>query len=156
MSLITTGIIMGLLGTVAMDVWAMLLNRFFGQPLPNWGNVGRWAGHLPSGTVFHDDIARVDPIGGEIGLGWAVHYGVGVLYGVAFVLIAGPAWLANPSFVPLWLFSLATIAAGWFLLQPGMGLGWAASKTPQPWKVRVMGLLAHTVFALGMWIGALV
>ena len=68
-----------------------------------------------------------------------------------FVLLAGAEWLANPTFLPLWIFALLTIAAGWFLLQPGMGLGWAAANTPSPWKVRIMGLLAHTAFALGMW-----
>lgn len=44
--------------------------------------------------------------------------------------------------------------AGWFLLQPGMGLGWAAAKTPKPWKGRGLGLVAHTLFAVGMWGGA--
>ncbi|MGR3515413.1 MAG: DUF2938 family protein [Paracoccaceae bacterium] len=47
-----------------------------------------------------------------------------------------------------------TIAAGWFLLQRGMGLGWAGSRTPSPLRVRVMGLVAHTVFAVGMWVPA--
>ena len=154
MGLIGTGIVMGLLGTLAMDVWAQVLHRAFGQPLPNWGMVGRWTGHLGS-RVFHDDIGAAAPVRSETALGWAVHYGVGVAYGVAFVLLAGADWLAAPSFLPLWLFSLATIAAGWFLLQPGMGLGWAASRTDNPWKARVMGLVAHTVFGIGMFGGAL-
>lgn len=153
--MIWTGVVMGLAGTLAMDIWAQVLHRVFGQPLPNWAMVGRWAGHLQS-RVFHDDIGAAEPVGGELALGWAVHYGVGVAYGVLFVLLAGVGWLAEPAFVPLWIFSLLTIAAGWFLLQPGMGLGWAASKTPNPWKVRGLGLVAHTVFALGMWVGAIV
>ncbi|MBU0643651.1 MAG: DUF2938 domain-containing protein, partial [Alphaproteobacteria bacterium] len=28
------------------------------------------------------------------------------------------------------------------------------SRTPTPWKGRAMGLVAHTVFALGMWAAA--
>lgn len=154
MSVITMGIAMGICGTVAMDLWALFLQRLKGQPLPNWGNVGRWAGHLPRGTVFHDDIAMAAPVRGEVALGWAVHYGVGIAYGVIFALMAGPAWFALPLFLPLWVFSLLTIAAGWFLLQPGMGLGWAASRTPSPWRTRYLGLVAHTVFALGMWVPA--
>jgi len=152
--MIVTGVVMGVLGTLAMDLWALLLARI-GQPAPNWAMPGRWLGHIPKGTVFHEDIGAAAPVPNELGLGWALHYGVGILYGVIFVLIAGAGWVAAPSFVPLWIFCLVTIAAGWFLLQPGMGLGWAASKTPNPWKVRVMGLIAHTVFACGMWIGAL-
>lgn len=156
MSVLGVGLAMGIAGTAAMDVWALVLNRATGQPLPNWGMVGRWFGHLPRGTVFHGDIAASDRLGGELPIGWAAHYGVGALYGVVWALIAGAVWLADPSFLPVWIFSLLTIAAGWFLLQPGMGLGWAASKTPNPWKVRVLGVLAHTAFALGMWAAAVV
>jgi hypothetical protein len=154
MTLILAGVAMGLAGTLAMDVWAQVLNRAFGLPLPNWGNVGRWAGHLRT-RVFHQDIGSAAPIPNETALGWAVHYGVGILYGLAFVLVAGQAWLADPAFLPLWLFALATIAAGWFLLHPGLGLGWALSRTAAPWTGRAMGLVAHTVFGLGMWGAAL-
>lgn len=156
MSGLATGVLMGLLGTVAMDLWAWLLARLNVAPAPNWAMPGRWLGHIPRGRVFHDDIGKADLVEGELALGWALHYGVGVIYGVIFILLAGQAWLDNPSFLPVWAFSILTIAAGWFLLQPGMGLGWAASKTPNPWKVRGTGLLAHTVFAVGMWVGVVV
>ncbi len=149
--MIWTGVLMGLAGTLAMDIWALLLERF-GQARPNWAMPGRWLGHVFKGQVFHDDIGAAEPVRHELALGWALHYGVGVLYGVVFVLLAGQGWVENPSFLPLWVFSLATIAAGWFLLQPGMGLGWAASRTANPWKVRAMGLVAHTVFAVGIWV----
>lgn len=154
--LIWIGILMGLGGTVAMDIWAELLARGFGQPRPNWGNVGRWSAHVSRGRVFHDDFGALAPVPGEFGIGWAVHYGVGALYGVIWALLAGSAWLAAPTFLPVWIFALVTIAAGWFLLQPGMGLGWALSATPNPWKGRVMGVLAHTVFGLGMYAVALI
>lgn len=154
MTAVLTGIVMGIGGTLTMDVWAQTLHRLAGQPLPNWAMPGRWLGHVGQGRVFHDDIAAATPVAGELGLGWALHYGVGILYGVVFALMAGPGWLADPSFLPVWLFSLVTIAAGWFLLQPGMGLGWAASRTPNPWKVRLLGLVAHTFFGFGMWLVA--
>lgn len=153
--LIWAGIFIGLGGTIAMDIWAEVLARGFGQARPNWANVGRWAGHVPRGQVFHDDIAAVRPVPGELALGWAVHYGVGILYGVIFVFLAGQGWLAAPTFLPVWLFALVTISAGWFLLQPGMGLGVALSRTPTPWKGRALGLVAHTFFGLGMWVVAL-
>jgi len=149
--MIGTGILMGLGGTLAMDLWALFLGKVAGQPMPNWAMPGRWLGHVFRGKLFHEDISKVEPVPSELTLGWAFHYGVGIIYGVVFVILAGASWLADPRFLPLWAFSIITIAAGWFLLQPGMGLGWAASKTPNPWKTRVMGLLAHTVFAGGMW-----
>lgn len=138
-----------------MDLWAMILSRGFNQPAPNWAMPGRWLAHVVRGRVFHDSIADAAPVSRELTLGWAFHYGVGILYGVIWVALAGQSWLSEPSFLPVWLFALVTISAGWFLLQPGMGLGWAASKTPKPWKVRIMGLVAHSWFGLGMWVGAL-
>jgi len=151
-NVLTAGILMGLGGTLAMDVWAWALNRVAGVPLPNWAMVGRWVGHLPRWR--HDDIGEATPVGRELALGWAFHYFVGVVYGVVFVGLVGPDWLAAPTLLPVWVFAIATIAAGWFILQPGLGLGWAASKTPAPWTARGLGLVAHTVFGLGMWVVA--
>ncbi len=151
MDWVITGVLMGIGGTVAMDLWALALKQSLGMPLPNWGYVGRWSAQVAKGRVFHDDIGRVPMVSGETAIGWAVHYGVGVVYGVLFLALVGPDWLNGMAFLPLWIFSILTIAAGWFLLQPGMGLGWAASKTDTPWRARTMGLIAHTVFALGMW-----
>ncbi|MGY3437646.1 MULTISPECIES: DUF2938 domain-containing protein [unclassified Marinovum] len=153
--LIGFGALIGLGGTVAMDIWAEILARGFSQPRPNWGNVGRWSAQVTRGQVFHEDIGKVPSVPGESRLGWLVHYGVGILYGVIFALLAGADWMAAPTFLPVWIFALITIGAGWFLLQPGMGLGWALSRTPRPWKGRIMGLIAHTVFGLGMWVTAL-
>ena len=152
---IWAGIVMGLGGTLAMDIWSEVLARGFGQPRPAWGRIGRWAAQLPAGQVFHDDIGAVAPVRREEALGWGVHYFVGIAYGVIFALLAGAAWLDAPSFLPLWIFAIVTVGAGWFLLQPGMGLGWAAARTPNPWKVRLMGLVGHTVFGLGMYAVAL-
>lgn len=153
-NILYSGLVMGFLATAAMDVWALALNRFAGQALPNWGLVGRWVGRLPSGRVFHTSIAEARPVNNELVVGWAFHYAVGIIYGVALAAIMGPAWLAAPTFLPAWVFSILMVGFGWFLLQPGLGLGWAASKTPNPWKVRSLNLAAHTVFAVGLWIGA--
>lgn len=150
------GVLMGFVATGAMDLWGLALNRFAGQPLSNWAMPGRWVAHLPRGVVFHKAIADAAPVPGELQIGWAFHYAVGIIYGIVLAAVMGSAWLAAPTFLPAWIFSILMVGFGWFLLQPGMGLGWAASKTPNPWKVRGQNLAAHTVFALGLWVGALI
>ncbi len=154
LDVIFRGALMGLGATILMDVWALGLASL-GQPKPNWAPVGRWFWRLKDGEVFHDSIAAAPAYRHELALGWAAHYVVGIVYGVVFVLIVGSGWLAAPSFLPAWIFAIVTITAGWFLLHPGMGLGWAASRTPNPTKARIMGLIAHTVFGLGLWLTAL-
>lgn len=153
--LVLQGVLIGIGATAAMDVWAWLLSRLAGQPKANWGPVGRWFWHLPRGRVFHDDIALARPYGQEVALGWAAHYAVGIVYGILFALIMGAGWFAAPRLVPALVFAILTIAAGWFLLQPGMGHGWAAARTPNPGLARIKGLAAHAVFGLGLYGSAL-
>ncbi|KQQ61658.1 hypothetical protein ASF69_03290 [Rhizobium sp. Leaf311] len=153
--IIWRGVAMGIGGTVFMDLWAIILHRFFGQSAPNWAPVGRWFWHLPKGKVFHDNIASAPPYKHENALGWISHYAVGILYGILLALIVPAGWFGTPTFALPWLVGIVTVAAGWFLLQPGLGIGWAASKTPNPWKVRALNLVAHTIFALGMFVIAL-
>lgn len=149
-----SGVVMGVVATALMDLWAVLLQRTAGVPMPNWAMVGRWAAGLRT-RIFHDDIGQAPAVEGELRIGWAFHYAVGIAYGVALAVLMGPAWLAAPTLLPAWVFSLLMLGFGWFLLQPGMGLGWAASRTPNPTKARVLGLLAHTVFGAGLWLGAM-
>lgn len=149
--LIWQGILIGIGATVLMDIWALVLHFVYQQPKPNWAPAGRWFRHLAKGKVFHDSIAAAEPYRHELALGWIGHYAVGILYGVILALIMGPDWMRSPTFLPAWILGIVTIGAGWFLMQPGMGLGWAASKTPNPKKVRLLNFVAHTVFALGLY-----
>ena len=73
MELLFKGIVIGIGATVLMDLWAILLWKGFGQSRPNWAPVGRWFGHLPKGTVFHDNIARSAEIPNENADGWIGH-----------------------------------------------------------------------------------
>ena len=148
-------IVIGVGGTAAMDVWAIVLNRVLGIPKPNWALAGRWFCNVAQGRVFHDDIGAAAPWRNELAIGWAGHYAVGILYGGILLLVAGPGWAAAPTFLPAWILGMVTIGAGWFLMQPGMGAGWAASKRPNPMQVRLLNIVAHTVFAAGMYGAAL-
>ena len=147
-------VVIGIGATVLMDLWAMVLHKAFGQPRPNWGPVGRWVWHLGD-KVFHDDIGEAEPYAHEMALGWAFHYFVGIVYGIFLVALAGTGWLAAPTFLPAFILGIVTVGAGWFLLAPGMGAGWAASKLPNPMLVRALNLVSHTVFALGLFSTAL-
>lgn len=151
--LVWNGILIGLAATIAMDIWAVALSLFFGQSKPNWAPAGRWFHRVARGHFIHQDLSAIEAFPQEQFVGWFGHYAVGVLYGVIFALIVGASWFATPTFIPAWIFGIVTIGAGWFIMQPGMGFGIAASKTPNPNKVRLLNFAAHTVFALGMFAG---
>jgi hypothetical protein len=153
--LIIKGFAIGFGATVVMDLWAVLLTLALGHPRANWGPVGRWFWHLGRGTVFHQDIGLAEAHPREGAIGWIFHYAVGILYGIVFALFMGEEWFAAPTFLPAFVWGILTVTAGWFLLQPGLGLGWAASKLPNANQVRLLNLAAHTAFAVGLWATAL-
>jgi hypothetical protein len=153
--LVLHGALLGIGANVLFDLWQRGVARATGQAAPNWAPIGRWFWHLREGKVLHDDIGRAEPYAHELLLGWVGHYVVGMAYGVIFALIVGPGWLVAPSLRPAWAFGLVTVGFGWFLLQPGLGMGWAASRTPDPRRVRLLNLAGHTVFGVGLWLTGL-
>ena len=59
------------------------------------------------------------------------------------------------SFNPRWYFVLLTaVAVPLFVMQPAMGLGVAASKTPAPLKNCTRSLVNHAVFGVGLYLAA--
>lgn len=153
MSLIAQTVLVGILATAVMDVWLLLLSRL-GVPTASFAMVGRWIGHVARGRLAHTAIAKAAPIRFELGLGWLTHYVVGMAYAALLVVWLGPAWLAQPSWQPALAFGLATVVAPWFVMQPAMGAGFLALKTPTPLKNALRNLGNHAVFGAGLYLAA--
>lgn len=153
---ILRSLIMGCVATAAMDVWAIILKMLFGIPPANWTLIGRWFAYVPRGRIFHGDIGQTPSVRFETAIGWIAHYVIGIVYAAALLWLAGPEWASQPTFLPALLVGWVTVGAGWFLLQPGMGAGWAASKRANKWQVRFLNVVGHTVFALGLFGSAVV
>ena len=145
----------GVGATAVMDVWAVALKRYWCIPSLNYAMVGRWLGHLPRGTLCHVNIAQAAPVRDEAILGWLAHYAIGVLFAAVLLALVGQEWAAQPTFAPALLAGLASVAAPFFILQPGMGAGIAASKTPHPTAARLRSLMAHAAFGMGLYLAAL-
>lgn len=154
--LLAKGAAIGVVATIGMDIWTLFLNRVFGVPMPNRAFLGRWSVNALQGRVFHPSIAKVPSINRETDIGWLVHYIVGIIFGAAFVVLAGPGWVERPTLLPALIFGIVTVGFGWFLMQPGMGSGIMASKTPHPWKARIQGLAGHVAFGVALWLGGLI
>ena len=145
----------GVGATAVMDVWAVALKRYWCIPSLNLAMVGRWLGHLVRGTVTHTNIAQAAPVRDEAVLGWTAHYAIGVLFAAVLLALAGQEWVEAPTFAPALLAGVLSVAAPFCILQPGMGAGLAASKTPRPNAARVRSLMAHTAFGIGLYLAAL-
>jgi hypothetical protein len=139
----------GIGATAVIDLWALLRRQLFGIALPDYGLVGRWLGHMRRGRFRHDSVARAEPIRGERVIGWVAHYATGIAF--AGILLGGAEWRARPTVGPALLVGIATVAAPFLLMQPGMGAGIAASRTPRPGAARLQSLLTHAIFGLGLY-----
>jgi len=142
--------------TVVADLWTALLARLMGVRGLDWAMVGRWVGHFLRGRFRHDGIGRAAPIPGERALGWAVHYGTGIVFAALLLALCGLGWARDPTLPPALAFGLATVAAPFLLMQPALGVGIAASKTPNPTAARLRSLMTHAAFGLGLYLAALV
>lgn len=145
----------GVGATAVMDVWAVALKRYWCIPSLNFAMVGRWLGHLPRGTLSHVNIAQAAPVRHEAVLGWTAHYLIGVLFAAMLLALVGREWVQGPTFAPALLAGLVSVAAPFCILQPGMGAGLAASRTPHPNAARLRSLMAHTAFGIGLYLAAL-
>lgn len=147
-------ILVGAGATLAMDIWALLLKHVYGVTGLDYRMVGRWLGHLPRGKLRHDAIGRSTPVRAEAPIGWIAHYAIGVAFAAGLVAIWGAGWLQAPTVAPALATGLVTVAAPYLILQPALGLGIAASRTPNPTAARLRSLITHLVFGLGLYAAA--
>lgn len=157
MTSLNDGLAIALIGigaTALLDLWVVLLARL-GIAGLNFAHLGRWVAHLPRGRVRHASIAQSRPVMGETALGWIVHYAVGIGFAALPVAVLGREWLRQPSLLPALAIGVATVLAPFCVMQPAMGAGFAASRTPVPWKSRLRSVVNHAVFGLGLYLCAL-
>lgn len=148
-------LLIGIGATAVMDLWAVLQKRIFDIPSLNYAMVGRWIGYLPKGQFTHQAIGKADPVSGEAVIGWTAHYVIGIIFAGFLLMISGLEWGRHPTPIPALLFGVVSVCAPFFILQPGLGAGIAASKTPQPNVMRFRSLVAHTSFGVGLYFAAL-
>jgi len=138
--------------TAVLDAWLLLLQHL-GLPTMNFVLLGRWVGHGLRGRWRHAAIAQAAPVAGERGLGWLVHYLVGIVFAALLAALPG-GWLQAPTLWPALAFGVGTVAVPLFVMQPAMGLGFAARKTPAPLQNCARSLTNHAVFGVGLYLAA--
>lgn len=153
-SLFVDALVIGCGATLVMDILAIVLKRAFGlQPL-DYGLVGRWIHWRLRGEGVPRPISQVPPFRYERPIGWLLHYLIGVVFALVFLISMGADWASAPSLLPALVFGALTVAAPFFVLQPAFGAGFAASRTPRPGLARAKSLTAHLSFGAGIWLTA--
>jgi Protein of unknown function (DUF2938) len=149
------GVAVGIGATLLLDLWNLFLQRAFGTPSLSYCLLGRWFRHMPEGRFKHASIGAAPQKRFECTVGWIAHYTIGVVLAVLFVVLVAGDWLARPTVLPALLYGMATVAFPFFVLQPLLGLGIAAARTPHPRQARLKSLATHTMFGVGLYLSAL-
>jgi len=152
MDALATTLLIGTGATALMDLWVLARKRLLGIPALDYALVGRWLGHLARGRFRHDRIAASPRVRGERAIGWTAHYLIGIGFAAVLLAVRGVEWARSPTLAPALIVGLASVAAPFLILQPGMGAGIAASRTPRPWAARLQTLVTHAVFGLGLFV----
>jgi hypothetical protein len=148
-------IAIGIGATLLMDLWNLFLKRALSIPSLDYCLLGRWLRHMATGTFRHASITAAPKKPFECAVGWVGHYTIGVVFALVFVILVSGDWLARPTFPLAVLYGIGTVVFPFFIMQPSLGLGVAASRTPQPNKARLKSLATHTVFGIGLYLSAL-
>jgi hypothetical protein len=148
-------IAIGIGATLIMDLWNLFLLRAFSIPSLNYCLLGRWLRHMPAGKFRHASISAAPRKRFECAVGWIAHYSIGVAFAFFFVVLVSADWLAGPTLLLPLAYGIGTVVFPFFILQPSLGLGIAASRTPKPAQARVKSLVTHTVFGVGLYLCAL-
>lgn len=143
----------GVGATLCMDLWALLLKRRFGIPSLDYALVGRWFLGMFDGRWFHATIVTAPPRRGEnnrLDIALRRRHRV-CLYPDRF---GGHQVVYGAGAAHRTVERLAELAAPFLVMQPALGFGVAAAKTAYPRKARLLSLLTHTVYGLGLLIAA--
>ena len=154
------GLIVGILATVTMDVVAMMAlwlgiagrgPRRTGPDL-----IGRWVGYLLRGKFRHINILQTPPLRGELALGLAAHYLIGIVLTLVYLGLLVVAH-ATPTALSAILYGTATTVFPWFLMFPSQGMGWLGRDAPGDAHLARVSLFNHIIFglAIALWVAVM-
>ncbi len=157
---VIVGLIVGVLATVTMDVVAVIALRLGiagrGPRRTGPNLIGRWIGYLLRGRFRHTDILQAPPLRGELVLGLAAHYLIGIMLTLMYLGLVVVAH-ARPTALSAILYGTATTVLPWFLMFPSQGMGWLGWDAPDDAHLARASLFNHIIFGLGIavWVAAI-
>jgi len=150
MDIIVTGVAVGLLGTIVMDVLNHLFARIGIISKIDVGMLGRMAAGWVHGRFLYHHPGEIAQVANELFYGYITHYSIGVGLAVPFMIgwdlmVGGPA-------SPAWalVYGITTTIASWFFVYPSLGLGVFGLRSPEGIKSTLSSLANHIFFGIGM------
>lgn len=150
MNFIYTGVLAGVLGTLAMDVLNHLLTRAGVLLKIDVAMIGRMSAGWARGRFCYRHPDEMEPDAHERIYGYITHYAIGV--GFALIYVFGWGLLIGGPVSPIWAlpYGFATTVASLFFVYPSMGLGVFGRRSPEPVKSFFSPMANHLFYGMGM------
>ncbi|MES1938245.1 DUF2938 family protein [Salinisphaera hydrothermalis] len=155
-TIIVFTLVIGVVSTLVLDLWALLQQRVAGVEAPDWGVAGRWVKGLTRFQFVLDSSDGQAPTHDDKVVGWIFHYLVGIAYALLLFLIWGYAFAVHPTLWPTVVIGLfLTTFAGLFIFLPALGAGLAGARLPDQKAAIARMIVGHVVFMLAQYFTAL-
>ena len=153
MDLVLTGLVAGVVGTLAMDLLNNIVARTGVFLKIDVATIGRMAVGWTQGHFCYRHPDEMKPVPNERIYGYLAHFAIGVGLAVPFVL-GWSLWVGGPA-SPVWavLYGVATSAASFFLVYPSMGLGVFGRRSPDRVRAFITPLANHLFYGVGLAVG---
>jgi len=153
MDLVAVGVVIGVLGTLAMDVLNLLFARSGRILKIDVAMIGRMAVGWTRGRFRYGDPSAMTKVDNEKIYGYVTHYGIGVGLAIPFVCCWALLGAWPPS--PVWAlaYGVATTVASWCFVYPSMGLGLCGWRSPDGAKAIFSPLANHLFYGVGLAVG---
>lgn len=150
--LILQSLVIGVFATIIMDICTVIRKKFFQTQSLNYAFVGRWVLGWRECQFMHSNITQAPTQSGELIVGWTFHYLTGILW-VVMLFGLSHLGLFQINFFSIMLFALFTTLAPFLVMQPALGLGLFARRTPAPIKAVKKSIVTHLCFGFGIYLG---
>ena len=153
MNLVVTGLVAGVIGTLAMDLLNNLVARTGVFLKIDVAMIGRMAVGWTRGRFRYGHPEEMEQVPNEIIYGYLAHFAIGVSLALPFIL-GWNFWIGGPV-SPVWavLYGVATTAASFFFVYPSMGLGVFGRRSHERIKAFITPLANHFFYGVGLAIG---
>ena len=153
---IVEGFVSGIIATLLFDLFQISLTFAYGINKAKWDLAGRYFIGVSKGKYIQEDISNEPVENNELFIGYIVHYLIGVIYGLIYVII-NALFLDGPSLILALIIGFLTVLGSWCLMMPcAYNLGFFGSKIEEQKQVLVQNLLFHFVFGAGLFFGYLI
>jgi hypothetical protein len=141
----------GICSTLFMDMMSLISHQLFKINAFNYALLGRWVLYWQQKKFTHNNIQQSPPQKYEASIGWFFHYLIGILWTYLYFILSHFLHYT----ITLWntiIFSIITTFIPFLIIQPALGFGMFAQKTPNPFKSMRNSMLAHLYFGLGLYL----